>query len=456
MEIGKTNNFWIELQTIIEEVSKEFDKRWQVRKRVITSHLLVLFIFKLLLSKNKQGYNSTICELWDTVSSTEGLELPQETPVAASSLCEARQKMPETIFEEMNKAILVHWQQESPFSGWHGHRVFAVDGSKINLPHELSNKGYKIQDADRRHYPTGLMSVLYNLSDGMVYDFSLESHLDERSSAIAHMDQMSAGDVMVVDRGYFSYWFLHESTEKEIHLICRLQPGNMNKAIKQFWDSDKKDVIIDYTPSVSKVSELKKRGFTLKHDKIPLRLIKYTIDNELHVCATTLLNEQYSIEEISEIYHARWGIEELYKISKQHIDVEDFHSKTEKGVKQELYAHLLLINIARIFESEAKKQIPPSVKSNEDIDIKNSYWQDFSDNLQNIKINFKNCLLVVGRYLERLFLGDSSSIKDWLPMAISFILRVKQKIRPGRHYPRHSHKPHKKWAGGHNQKLKKA
>ena len=49
----------------------------------------------------------------------------------------------------------------------------------------------------------------------------------------------------------------------------------------------------------------------------------------------------------------------LYKISKEYIDVENFHSQSERGVKQECYAHMLLINLARIFETEDDKQLPP-------------------------------------------------------------------------------------------------
>jgi hypothetical protein len=40
--------------------------------------------------------------------------------------------------------------------------------------------------------------------------------------------------------------------------------------------------------------------------------------------------------------------------------VEGLHSKMERGIRQEVYAHVLLINIARILEIEANKQIPPS------------------------------------------------------------------------------------------------
>lgn len=79
-------------------------------------------------------------------------------------------------------------------------------------------------------------------------------------------------------------------------------------------------------------------------------MIKYKIDNEVYICATTtLVDKRYLANEFPVVYHDRWGIEELYKISKEFINVEDFHGKTERGIKQELYAHVLLINITRIF-----------------------------------------------------------------------------------------------------------
>lgn len=45
------------------------------------------------------------------------------------------------------------------------------------------------------------------------------------------------------------------------------------------------------------------------------------------------------------------------KISKEFIGIEDFHSHSERGVLQECYAHLLMVNIARIFENEANKYL---------------------------------------------------------------------------------------------------
>lgn len=66
---------------------------------------------------------------------------------------------------------------------------------------------------------------------------------------------------------------------------------------------------------------------------------------------------QYPLNEFPAVYHGRWGTEELYKISKEFVDVEDFHGKSERGVKQECYAHMLLINLARIFKTELRSHM---------------------------------------------------------------------------------------------------
>jgi hypothetical protein len=75
------------------------------------------------------------------------------------------------------------------------------------------------------------------------------------------------------------------------------------------------------------------------------------------------------------------------------MNVEDFRSQTERGVKQELYAHFLLINIARFFEQEAQKYLPTSSSSNDNSKIKPNCWRSIFSGINNIKINFKNCLL---------------------------------------------------------------
>jgi hypothetical protein len=58
-----------------------------------------------------------------------------------------------------------------------------------------------------------------------------------------------------------------------------------------------------------------------------------------------------------DIYYSRWGVEELYKVSKEFIIVDDFHGKSERGVKQELFAHFVLITMNRLCSNKAEDQI---------------------------------------------------------------------------------------------------
>ncbi len=77
-----------------------------------------------------------------------------------------------------------------------------------------------------------------------------------------------------------------------------------------------------------------------------MRLVKYSYDDTIYVLGTTLLDSQYyKKEELSDLYHSRWGIEELYKISKVLINVEEFPAQSERGIKQELFAHFVLITL---------------------------------------------------------------------------------------------------------------
>jgi len=185
-------------------------------------------------------------------------------------------------------------------------------------------------------------------------------------------------DVLVLDRGYFSYLVISKAMEKGLHLICRMQNGNVNKEVNDFWLSDRVDDIITYTPSLAVKYATEKRDYNVTLTPIKLRLIKYVINDETYVCSTTLLEDKYSISAFSKAYHARWGIEELYKISKEFVGLEDFHSHSERGVLQECYAHILMINIARIFESEAIKKLPTEFSDDkEPLEPQDSYWKDF-------------------------------------------------------------------------------
>jgi len=212
MEQDNRLEYWSGIHLILNTICDKYDTVWRKRNRILDTRFMVLFILKLVLSKNKNGYNSTLAQLWSDYYGNER-QAPQQVSVSASSICEARQKFPELIFKELSESLISYRDSKSVGSTWHGCKLYAVDGSQINLPRELLSSGYKLQDEKRRYYPQGLMSCLYNLGDKFIYDFSLTADGDERSCALDHMNYVDKGDIMIFDRGYFSYLLLHQGPQ---------------------------------------------------------------------------------------------------------------------------------------------------------------------------------------------------------------------------------------------------
>jgi len=434
-------SLWGKVITIIAEVAHEFDKTWQKRKRIIDSMLLIFLIFRLLFSKNSQGYGTTISDFWNNCSKMN-FPLPQKKPIAASAFTQARAKLDETIFKILNKRIISVYEDETnKLYQLNNQRIFAVDGSKINLPHELIEDGYKTP-SDNAYYPQGLVSCLYQLKSKIPYDFDLVKHGDERKCALLHLTSLKETDIVVYDRGYFSYAMLYYHVKSDIYPVFRLQK-NTYKEIEEFRISDQVDQIITLSPSKDTSRDIKKKFPDISVVPLKLRLIKYTIAETTYCIGTTLMDKQYETDMFKDIYHSRWGVEELYKVSKEFIIVDDFHGKSERGVKQELFAHFVLITMNRLCSNKAEDQISKML----------SPLSKKDESTPKMKVNFKNCLSTVSRHLEEILFVPVNCVKGVIQQIVSSISRYRQKVRPNRSYLRKSMKPIKKWRPGKVKKV---
>lgn len=432
---------WQKIIAVVVGVAKEFDQHWRKRKRTIDTLLLILFIFRLVFSKNKQGYATTIIELWAQCRMMD-VPLPQAKPVAASAMATARRKLDETIFKILNTRIIRTYEPTLTEAQWQQHRVFAVDGTKMNVPRPLRAAGYRTP-SDNAHYPQGLVSCLYQLKGRIPYDFGLAAHGDERKMALSHLQAVRADDVVVYDRGYFSYVLLHAHHQRNIHAVFRLKK-NSYQVIDQFIASKETDQVVEIEPSVTRQKEIRLQHPDIVFTPLRLRLIKYVVAQTTYILGTTLMDAaRYRTAAFADLYHARWGVEELYKISKVLIDVEDFHGQTERGVKQELYAHFVLITLNRIFATKVEQ----GFSEKDDL----SAQDETADRQRHFKVNMKNSLVTLARNLEALFIRQADLVKKTVNNIIESLSRCRQKQRPNRKYKRQSLKPIKKWRPSHSK-----
>ena len=123
-------------------VANDHDRVWQQRRRVLNSLLIMLFIFRLVFSKGRQGYAITLAELWDQGRAL-GIELPQPTPVSASAMAPGP-----SWTRTFSRFFMPGSSSRFPECGARPANcgegtIFAVDGSKMNLPRPLIAKGYR-------------------------------------------------------------------------------------------------------------------------------------------------------------------------------------------------------------------------------------------------------------------------------------------------------------------------
>ena len=408
---------WRDILGSVAETAAAHDWRWQRRRRSIGTMLVVLFVFRLAHAPRRRGYARVLADMWECCRRL-GLELPQPRPVAASSMSVARGKVGADVFRRIHEAVLRHAGPESS-TLWKGLRAFAVDGSKLNLPRKLLREGYA-PPSPQAHYPQGLLSCLYQIGRRLPYDFDLHAHGDERRAALRHLGVLGRGDLVVYDRGYYSAALLRAHSACQVAAVFRLK-RNASARVGAFFAGDGRDELVRVDPS----------GTAGGRSPSRLRLVKYGIGGKVYVLGTTLLDAgRYPAADLADLYHGRWSVEELYKISKEMLEIESFHSRSELGVKQELYAHFTLIAMARLFASRSEQQFAA---------------RDGEADRPPLRANFSHSLGAVERDLEALLLHEAPQLRDTLNRVLEHAARAPQRERPGRSYPRRSRRPGKKW-----------
>ncbi len=121
--------------------------------------------------------------------------------------------------------------------------------------------------------------------------------------------------------------------------------------------------------------------------------------------------------------------EELYKVSKRTIAVDEFHGRTERGVRQELYAHFNLIAMTRLLSGHGDDLLA---------DIR-------EQGKERQAVNFRNAIAIVAANIEEMLLAQAEAVAQAVTRMAEGILKVRGRLRPGRSYPRKSMKPVSKW-----------
>lgn len=325
------DKLWLNIPHQLSSLCPRFDELCFQRRRRLGVSEIVMGVLKLK-SGAHESYQSIFSDWVD--------------PPSGSSFSEARVKVPASFFNEIRAELLETWNGLSDQShAWKGLNVYAIDGSKVNVPRKLMDEGFRV--AKNAYYPQGLLSTLFCVTDRTIHGLDFSQNKSERQAATRLCDNLGSDDLVILDKGYFSFGLLCEVADRSIDAIFAIQEGATVSEISAFRESELTETIIEINPTRDSYKRAKCNHPDANLIPRKLRLIKYEYAGKVEILATTLMNPEIIAFEIIELYHFRWRIEELYKAFKITLEVENFHSKTANGVEQELHAASILWNLSR-------------------------------------------------------------------------------------------------------------
>lgn len=282
-----------------------------------------------------------------------------EQEVTQSAFTKARKKFSHSAFIELNQGLNEALTQRLPLQRWHGLRLLAVDGSKLRLPNipALGEHFGTSTNATDTPCPQALYSTLYDVLNHFVLDAQVARYdASERDLALAHLNAVGPGALVLFDRGYPAFWLFAAMIERGIDFCVRL-PWNLYKASEALVLSGARERCFTLHPSAEAQRDCAALGLSTK--PLTLRLVRVALaSGETEVLLTSLRDtERFPAKEFQALYHYRWGIEEAYKRQKHPLALESFSGHSVEAILQDIHARVLTYNLTALLAFAARPRI---------------------------------------------------------------------------------------------------
>ena len=324
--IVKSTEFMLEFR----RTPKDF-----IRNRKLSFSMNILLILSALKHSIQTGIDQFLIDT-DAVFDT----------YSKQAFSKGRQRILPEAFLELHKKSVEFFYNEADYETYFGHRVLAVDGSKINLPYNSELLDIYGSQKSTNGLIQSLVSCLTDVMnnviiDGIMASFDSSERELAKQNITNSVNMLTDNDIILFDRGYPSSELMQFLDKNGSKYIMRCDATFLGKILKTHIEND-----------FVTTHKFVKSGITLT-----FRVVRFPIsDGTTEILVTNILDE-FDIADFKQLYNLRWGIEKTYNCIKNKFELESFSGTKPICILQDFYANLMLYNALAMVMYENNKEL---------------------------------------------------------------------------------------------------
>ncbi len=349
---------------LIEQTCREVG--YQFRKRKIAPVVTVLHLIMAAFWP-EESFQACWQVLWDTFVSW----FPQFQGQSSSrrGVAEARARLPLSLWKSLFQKVAQQAQHHAQaYDGWKGHRVVLADGSCLSMmrtPELVKAFGVNHGHHGRGRYPLARLVTVCLARTMTILDYAVgEYRRGEWSLLVPLLAALRPGDLLLGDR-HFAGAPLYVAYQKHgLEFLTRTHQRLKIAKVKRLRQHSADDFL-----GRLNLGKLHRRQDPTLPTHIDVRFLRAVLRirgrRQTVWFVTSLLDPvRYPAEQIIELYSWRWRVETLFRELKILLHANVLRSQTPDGIRKEIAARLIALNVVRILMLEAATagQVPDPLR----------------------------------------------------------------------------------------------
>jgi len=258
--------------------------------------------------------------------------------MSRQAFARAREKVRPEAIREINDGLVANFEKyDGAIQTVHGHRVFAVDGSWIDLPENEKLRdefGFTTGSNNSSHCKGRAMIAIDLLNHICPYGELFNLSIGETTK----MHDVS--DYFTGIEGYRNCIFVLDRAYPSLKLFNRIE-GNSQFYLMRAANSFYKEIVNTTDPD--QIVTIKRR-----QEQATVRVIKFPLSSGIVEILVTNLPQNFTYEELVWLYAKRWAVETKYHYLKNVKLLECFTGESVTAIMQDFYASIFMLNAAAI------------------------------------------------------------------------------------------------------------